>query len=158
MNTQHAKGFDTEGDAGGKLFDIGAPAVLGNSKNSGSAAVTATVNPAESAKVQATDYKMEFDGSSWKITRLSDKTTVNATNDGNGNLSFDGLTVNVSGAANNKDSFIVKPVANAIVNMDLAISDESKLALASDPTGGESDNRNGQALLDLQKSKEVGGN
>lgn len=158
MNTQHAKGFDTEGDAGGKLFDIGAPAVLGNSKNSGSAAVTATVNPADSAKVQATDYKMEFDGSSWKITRLSDKTTVTATNDGNGNLSFDGLTVNVSGAANKNDSFIVKPVANAIVNMDLAISDESKLALASDPTGGESDNRNGQALLDLQKSKEVGGN
>jgi len=158
MNTQHAKGFDTEGDAGGKLFDIGAPAVLGNSKNSGSAAVTATVNPAESAKVQATDYKMEFDGSSWKITRLSDKTTVTATNDGSGNLSFDGLTVNVSGAANKNDSFIVKPVANAIVNMDLAISDESKLALASDPTGGESDNRNGQALLDLQKSKEVGGN
>ncbi|MCU6680065.1 flagellar hook-associated protein FlgK [Enterobacter sp. FS01] len=158
MNTQHAKGFDTEGDAGGKLFDIGAPAVLGNSKNSGSAAVTATVNPADSAKVQATDYKMEFDGSSWKITRLSDKTTVTATNDGSGNLSFDGLTVNVSGAANKNDSFIVKPVANAIVNMDLAISDESKLALASDPTGGESDNRNGQALLDLQKSKEVGGN
>ncbi|WP_312189822.1 flagellar hook-associated protein FlgK [Leclercia sp.] len=158
MNTQHAKGFDTEGDVGGKLFDIGAPAVLGNSKNSGSAAVTATVNPADSAKVQATDYKMEFDGSSWKITRLSDKTTVTATNDGSGNLSFDGLTVNVSGAANKNDSFIVKPVANAIVNMDLAISDESKLALASDPIGGESDNRNGQALLDLQKSKEVGGN
>lgn len=158
MNTQHAKGFDAEGDAGGKLFDIGAPAVLGNSKNSGSASVTATVNPADSAKVQATDYKMAFDGSSWKITRLSDKTTVTATNDGSGNLSFDGLTVNVSGAANKNDSFIVKPVANAIVNMDLAISDESKLALASDPTGGESDNRNGQALLDLQKSKEVGGN
>ncbi len=101
---------------------------------------------------------MEFDGSNWQITRLSDKTTVNATNDGNGNLSFDGLTVNVSGAANKKDSFIVKPVANAIVNMDLAISDESKLALASDANGGESDNRNGQALLDLQKTKVVGGN
>jgi len=158
MNTQHAKGFDAEGEAGEKLFDIGAPAVLANSKNSGSASVNATINVADSAKVQATDYKMEFDGSNWQITRLSDKTTVTATNDGNGNLSFDGLTVNVSGAANKKDSFIVKPVANAIVNMDLAIKDESKLALASDAAGGESDNRNGQALLDLQKTKVVGGN
>ncbi|UGB02192.1 flagellar hook-associated protein FlgK [Leclercia sp. G3L] len=158
MNTQHQKGFDPEGKAGGELFDIGAPAVLGNTKNTGSASVTATVNVADSAKVQATDYKMEFDGSSWKITRLSDKTTVTATNDGKGNLSFDGLTVNVSGAAKNKDSFVIKPVVNAIVNMDVAISDESKLALASDADGGESDNRNGQALLDLQSSKVVGGN
>ena len=157
MNTQHEKGFDADGEPGEKLFDIGAPAVLANSKNTGSAAVSATVDMANYTKVQATDYKMEFDGSNWKITRLSDKTTVTATDDGSGNLSFDGLTVNVSGAAKNKDSFIVKPVANAIVNMDLAISDESKLALASDATGGESDNRNGQALLDLQKSKEVGG-
>jgi len=158
MNTQHEKGFDAAGDAGGKLFDIGSPAVLANSKNSGTASVTAAINVADSAKVQATDYKMEFDGSAWKITRLSDKTTVTPTDDGNGNLTFDGLTVSVSGAAKNKDSFIVKPVANAIVNMDLAISDESKLALASDATGGESDNRNGQALLDLQNSKVVGGN
>lgn len=158
MNTQHAKGFDADGEPGEKLFDIGAPAVLANSKNTGSAAVTAKVDMANYSKVQATDYKMEFDGSSWKITRLSDKTTVTATDDGSGNLSFDGLTVNVSGAAKNKDSFIVKPVASAIVNMDLAISDESKLALASDATGGESDNRNGQALLDLQNSKVVGGN
>jgi len=158
MNTQHAKGFDADGEPGKKLFDIGAPAVLANSKNTGSAAVTAKVDMANYTKVQATDYKMEFDGSSWKITRLSDKTTVTATDDGSGNLSFDGLTVNVSGAAKNKDSFIVKPVASAIVNMDLAISDESKLALASDATGGESDNRNGQALLDLQNSKVVGGN
>lgn len=158
MNTQHQKGFDPEGKAGGELFDIGAPAVLGNTKNTGSASVTAKVNVADSAKVQATDYKMEFDGSSWKITRLSDKTTVTATNDGKGNLSFDGLTVNVSGAAKNKDSFVIKPVVNAIVNMDVAISDESKLALASDAEGGESDNRNGQALLDLQSSKVVGGN
>ncbi|MEJ5067496.1 flagellar hook-associated protein FlgK [Enterobacter sp. MYb186] len=158
MNTQHQKGFDPEGKAGGELFDIGAPAVLGNTKNTGSASVTAKVDVADSAKVQATDYKMEFDGSSWKITRLSDKTTVTATNDGKGNLSFDGLTVNVSGAAKNKDSFVIKPVVNAIVNMDVAISDESKLALASDAEGGESDNRNGQALLDLQSSKVVGGN
>src|SRR5690606_28978786 len=59
MNQQHEKGFDANGDAGGKLFDIGSPAVTGNSKNSvPGAAVTATI--ADSSKVQATDYKLEF--------------------------------------------------------------------------------------------------
>jgi hypothetical protein len=60
--------------------------------------------------------------------------------DASGNLSFDGLNVNVSGTANTKDSFTVKPVSDVIMNMDLAISDESKLAMASVQNGGESDN------------------
>jgi flagellar hook-associated protein 1 FlgK len=36
MNTQHEAGFDANGDAGGKLFNFGSPAVLSNSKNGGS--------------------------------------------------------------------------------------------------------------------------
>ncbi len=43
MNTQHQAGFDANGDAGGKLFDFGSPAVLSNGKNTGSASVTATM-------------------------------------------------------------------------------------------------------------------
>ncbi|MCY1699571.1 flagellar hook-associated protein FlgK [Lelliottia sp. SL45] len=157
MNQQHEKGFDANGDAGGKLFDIGSPAVTGNSKNSvPGAAVTATI--ADSSKVQATDYKLEFNGTDWTVTRSADKTSFTATPDASGNMTFDGVTVNVSGSAATKDSFTVKPVVDAIVNMDLLISDESKLAMAGSATGGESDNLNGKALLNLQSSKVVGGN
>ena len=156
MNTQHEAGFDANGDAGGKLFNFGSPAVLSNSKNGGSAVVTASV--ADSKQVQATDYKLQFNGTDWTVTRTSDKTSFTMSPDASGNLSFDGLNVNVSGTANTKDSFTVKPVSNVIMNMDLAISDESKLAMASVQNGGESDNRNGQKLLDLQNAKVVGGN
>lgn len=156
MNTQHQAGFDANGDAGGKLFDFGSPAVLSNGKNTGNAAVTATMT--DSTKVQATNYKVEYNGTDWTITRLSDNTSFTAKPDNGGNLSFDGLNVNISGSANNKDSFIVKPVNDVIVNMDVAISDESKLAMASAKGSGESDNTNGQKLLDLQSAKLVGGN
>ena len=156
MNTQHQAGFDANGDAGGKLFDFGSPAVLSNGKNTGSASVTATMT--DSTKVQATNYKVEYNGTDWTITRLSDNTSFTAMPDTSGNLSFDGLDVNISGSANNKDSFIVKPVNDVIVNMDVAISDESKLAMASAKGSGESDNTNGQKLLDLQSAKLVGGN
>lgn len=156
MNTQHQAGFDANGDAGGKLFDFGSPAVLSNGKNTGSASVTATMT--DSTKVQATNYKVEYNGTDWTITRLSDNTSFTAMPDASGNLSFDGLNVNISGSANNKDSFIVKPVNDVIVNMDVAISDESKLAMASAQGSGESDNTNGQKLLDLQSAKLVGGN
>ena len=59
------------------------------------------------------------------------------------------------------DSFILKPVSDTIVNMKVEISSESQIAMgiadASGNSGGESDNRNGQKLLDLQTSKIVGG-
>lgn len=155
MNTQHQAGFDANGDKGGKLFDFGSPAVLSNGKNTGSASVTATMT--DSTKVQATNYKVEYNGTDWTITRLSDNTSFTAKPDASGNLSFDGLNVKISGSANNKDSFIVKPVNDVIVNMDVAISDESKLAMASAQGSGESDNTNGQKLLDLQSAKLVGG-
>lgn len=156
MNTQHQAGFDANGDAGGKLFDFGSPAVLSNGKNTGSASVTATMT--DSTKVQATNYKVEYNGTDWTITRLSDNTSFTAKPDASGNLSFDGLNVKISGSADNKDSFIVKPVNDVIVNMDVAISDESKLSMASAKGSGESDNTNGQKLLDLQSAKLVGGN
>lgn len=156
MNTQHQAGFDANGDPGGKLFDFGSPAVLSNGKNTGSASVTATMT--DSTKVQATNYKVEYNGTDWTITRLSDNTSFTAKPDASGNLSFDGLNVKISGSANNKDSFIVKPVNDVIVNMDVAISDESKLAMVSAKGSGESDNTNGQKLLDLQSAKLVGGN
>ncbi|EPO6586089.1 flagellar hook-associated protein FlgK [Enterobacter hormaechei] len=156
MNTQHQAGFDANGDKGGKLFDFGSPAVLSNGKNTGSASFTATMT--DSTKAQATNYKVEYNGTDWTITRLSDNTSFTAKPDASGNLSFDGLNVKISGSANNKDSFIVKPVNDVIVNMDVAISDESKLAMASAQGSGESDNTNGQKLLDLQSAKLVGGN
>ncbi|MCI1898066.1 MAG: flagellar hook-associated protein FlgK [Enterobacter sp.] len=156
MNKQHVQGFDANGDQGKALFDFGSPAVVSNTKNSGTASVTATVT--DSSKVQATDYKLEKSATGWTVTRLSDKTSFDVVPDGNGDMTFDGLKVNVSAGANTKDSFTVKPVVDVIVNMDVAISDESKLAMASAADSGESDNTNGKALLDLQSSKVVGGN
>ncbi|GDX06756.1 flagellar hook-associated protein FlgK [Buttiauxella sp. A111] len=163
INKQHGLGFDANGDKGDKFFNIGSPSVLSNAKNPTKTELTAVVS--DSTKVQASDYNVVFDGTNWQVTRLSDnaKITAKTTDDGNGNvtgLEFDGLSVSVKGAPQpeKNDSFTIKPVSNAVVNMNVAISDESKLALAGAADNGESDNRNAQALLDLQNSKAVGGN
>lgn len=159
FNTQHAAGFDANGDQGGNFFDIGSPSTLSNAKNTGGATLTTAVS--DSSKVQATDYKVSYTSSGWQVTRLADNTSFSVTPDStDGTLNFDGLKVTIGGSSSAavSDSFTVKPVSNAIINMDVAISDESKVALAQSATGGESDNRNGQALLDLQNSKVVGGN
>ncbi|EPG4896898.1 flagellar hook-associated protein FlgK [Citrobacter koseri] len=153
FNAQHKQGYDANGDQGEDFFSIGKPSVLSNAKNTGSRTLSAEVT--DSSAVQATNYKLVFDGNNWQVTRLSDNTSFEAV-ETNGKLTFDGLEVTVGAGANANDSFTLKPVSDAIVNMNVLVTDESKIAMASDPDAGGSDNRNGQALLDLQTQKTVG--
>lgn len=147
FNQQHREGYDANGNTDVDFFSIGSPAVYGNNKNTGS--ISATVKTA--SEVQATDYKMVYDGAKWQVTRLADGTTFEATED-SGKLTFDGLEITVDTTAAENDSFIVKPVSDAIINMGVKVTNESQIAMAQNATAGESDNRNGQALLDLQKN------
>ncbi|WP_347291333.1 flagellar hook-associated protein FlgK [Kluyvera georgiana] len=163
FNQVHRGGIDADGNTNVDFFDFGEPSVVANGKNGGKAELTATMT--DSSAVQATDYRITKTDSGWQVTRLSDNTNVNFQTATDGSLQFDGLSVSVDnskGAANTGDSFTVKPVSNTIVNMKVAITSESQIAmgLADTTTGtsvGESDNRNGQKLLDLQNSKVVGG-
>ncbi|KGT95592.1 flagellar hook protein FlgK [Erwinia typographi] len=155
FNTQHEAGYDSNGDAGEAFFNLGSPSVTANTKNSGTATVSAAWT--DTSKVQASNYKVSYDGSNWNVTRLSDNATITPTVDStNGTLSFDGLQLTVSGTPAAKDSFLVKPVSDAIVNMDVNISDEAKVAAAG-ADDGVSDNTNAQALLDLQTKNVIVG-
>ncbi|WLI77032.1 flagellar hook-associated protein FlgK [Kosakonia sp. H02] len=160
FNQQHTQGFDANGDQGEDFFTIGAPSSTSNTKNTGDATLSPAVT--DSSAVQATDYKVVFDGTNWNVTRLSNNTSFTVAPDAtDGTLNFDGLKVTINNGttgAQAKDSFTVRPVSDAIVNMSVAVTDESKIAMAEVAGSGASDNRNGQAMLDLQSAKVVGGN
>lgn len=159
FNTVHSEGYDSNGDQGGNFFNIGSPTVVGNSKNTSAATVTAAWS--DTSAMKASNYTVSYDGSNWSVTRMSDNVKFSVTPDAtDGTLNFDGLklTVSTSPAPNAKDTFLVKPVQNVIAGMSVAITDESQIAAASSATSGESDNRNAQKLLDLQDSKLVNGN
>ena len=161
FNDVHKQGFDSKGNQGVDFFNIGSPIVVGNSKNSTAASVTAEWT--DTSALKASNYTVSYDGNHWTATRASDSTAVTITpgTDASGNttLSFDGLKLTVAGtpAPAAKDSFLVKPVQNAINDMSVAITSESQVAAAG-AVGGESDNRNAQKLLNLQDVKLVGGN
>ncbi|STM19267.1 flagellar hook-associated protein 1 [Escherichia coli] len=54
------------------------------------------------------------------------------TPDANGKVAFDGLELTFTGTPAVNDSFTLKPVSDAIVNMDVLITDEAKIAMASE--------------------------
>ncbi|MCX0499819.1 flagellar hook-associated protein FlgK [Erwinia billingiae] len=158
FNTQHEAGYDSNGDAGEAFFNLGSPAVISNTKNTTTASVSAQWT--DTSKVQASNYKVSYDGTNWSVTRNSDNASITPTmgtdTNGNATLSFDGLQLTVSGSPAKNDSFLVKPVADVVVNMGVNITDESKVAAAG-ADDGVSDNTNAQSLLDLQTKNVITG-
>ncbi|MBS0975616.1 flagellar hook-associated protein FlgK [Serratia rubidaea] len=159
FNQQHRAGFDIHGEPGGDFFSFSGGRVVENSRNGGNAELS--VSYTDTGKVQASDYRVEFDGSNWQVTRLSDNVKVNATAgtdaDGKPTLEFEGLRIGIDGTANKNDSFTVKPVSDVAGNLKVAISDAGKLAAAGSEDGGSGDNDNVKKLNDLQTQKLVDG-
>ncbi|WP_413504325.1 flagellar hook-associated protein FlgK [Serratia grimesii] len=159
FNQQHRAGFDLNGDAGTDFFNFGGGRVVDNTRNTGDASLS--VSYTDTSKVKANDYRVEFDGSNWQVSRLPDNIKVNATAgtdaDGKPTLSFDGLQVSIDGNAQAKDSFTVKPVSDVAGSLKVAISDTSKIAAAGKDDSGRGDNENAKKLIDLQTQKLVDG-
>ncbi|MBA0218959.1 flagellar hook-associated protein FlgK [Pectobacterium brasiliense] len=172
FNTQHQEGYDRDGVKGGDFFSFGKAVVLNDSKNAGNAVLTPSYT--DTKDVQATNYSIKYDGANWQVTRLSDNSTFTAAVDTSDNsLNFDGVKMAITGTPATNDSFLLKPVNDAIIDMSVAISDPNKIAAASvkldengtpvldasgNPVfGGVSDNINAKALLALQNEKIVGG-
>ncbi|WGA64492.1 flagellar hook-associated protein FlgK [Escherichia fergusonii] len=157
FNKQHQAGFDATGAKGEDFFAIGKPLVLSNTQNNSDAAIKSEV--INGSQVLATDYTITWQGAGkWQVTRLASNTSFTVEPDAAGNVEFDGLKLTFSGTPKDNNSFTLKPVSDAVVNMDVKVKDESQIALAQEAGAGDSDNRNGQKLLDLQSNgKTVGG-
>ncbi|WP_431221954.1 flagellar hook-associated protein FlgK [Serratia sp. L9] len=159
FNQQHRAGFDLHGDPGEDFFSFSGGRAVNNNNNTGDASLS--VSFTDTSKVKASDYRMEFDGANWQVTRLSDNVKVPATpgtdEDGNPTLSFDGLQVGVAGNPQKNDSFTIKPVSDIAGSLKVAISDSAKFAAAGADKGESGDNDNAKKLIDLQTQKVVDG-
>lgn len=155
FNEVHMSGIDINGDVGGPLFDYNHPSSIANAKNRGDA--TATINYQSVTDMKASDYKIEFNGSGWVVTRLSDNQEVTPQVIG-GSLVFDGLSIEINGSPAAGDSILLKPVADVASSLQLLVKDVNKLATGiDDAENGNGDNRNVAKLLDIQNEKLVNG-
>ena len=155
FNEVHTAGVDVNGDPGEKLFDYHKPTSIANSQNQGNATVKMDYNSV--TEVKASDYKIEFNGNDWVVTRLSDNQQITP-QVSDGKLVFDGLSIEITGNAVAGDSFLLKPVADVASSLQLLVKDVNKLATGiNDDENGSGDNRNVAKLLDIQNEKLVNG-
>jgi len=131
FNAQHALGVDANGNLGGNFFTSPAPTVLQGAANTGSATVSASI--ADPTALQARDYELRFDGSSWSLRDAGSGQLLGLTGTGTpGNpFSFQGVAVVVGAGAAAGDRFLVRPVADAAGRMGLATSDPASIAAAA---------------------------
>jgi flagellar hook-associated protein 1 FlgK len=126
LNLQHQRGIDLNGNSGGDLFTLPAAASYALSTNTGNAAMNISIG--DPSQLKASDYRLDFDGSTYQVTRLSDSTqqsfaTLPATIDGFG------LSI-ASGAMAAGDSFSLKPVSTRAGGLAAAFQDPQRVALA----------------------------
>ena len=125
FNAQHMQGTDKNGNPGGTLFSIAAPIVNSNSNNTGNAVISSQI--VDASAVTSSDYRLQYDGTNYKITRLSDKTVQTFTSLPQ---TVDGLSfTQASGTINANDDYLIRPTLNAANTLSLAISDVNKLAV-----------------------------
>ena len=143
VNTQLGQGLDLKGQVGTALFnDFNDPALAalrvraysGNSNNA-----QPLLNITDTSVLQASDYRLDFDGTNYSARRLSDNAAITVTNAA-GVLSFadaagrdQGFTVDVSGspAPVLGDIFQLQPTRRGAVSISTVLDQPDQLAFAA---------------------------
>ncbi|HXS89306.1 MAG TPA: flagellar basal body rod C-terminal domain-containing protein, partial [Steroidobacteraceae bacterium] len=131
VNAQHHEGMDLSGALGGDFFAVGGAAVLDNGLNTGTGTVAAT--RVDVGALTGRDYILEMTGSGWQLRDSLSGAAVPMTGTGTAADPFvaDGLEIEVGGAADVGDTFLIRPTRGAITNMSVLISDPSQVAAAA---------------------------
>jgi flagellar hook-associated protein 1 FlgK len=151
FNTLHQSGYGLDGSTGNVFFTAGVPEVGEDGNNAGNAVIGAVIS--SSSALTTSDYKLQYDGANYTVTRLSDNTV---TTFAGFPQTIDGVTLDLaSGAAAAGDSFLIRPTVNGASGFGVAITDPAKLAAAS-VSGSVGDNGNALLLTGLQTSQTLG--
>jgi flagellar hook-associated protein 1 FlgK len=136
FNAQHRLGVDQLGNPGQDFFSVARPAVTANSKNASTSTTVVDVSVSDPSKLTGADYRVDYDGTNYKITNLSDKSSVAVTPPAPippattpvTQLTFQGMDFTITGATATGDNFLVRPTINGASSFAVAIADTSQIA------------------------------
>ena len=139
LNEQQAKGMDLRGQPGEPLFEIGEP------KWSAFPGVNSQLQVSwnDIGQITDADYKLQYSGGSWSISRTDTGETLTMSGSGTAADPFvvDGVAIVVDPAAVDGDTFLIQPTRTGALDIDLRIHDPVLLAAAS-PVLAEADGAN----------------
>lgn len=171
VNAQNRRGADQNLAGGQNLFvdqtDLGSP--IGSLRNNPNSTIDITARVADASQLTGLDYRLDFDGSAWRISDSEGRSvTPTITTPGGGDpatyYSFEGVQLALTGTASAGDRFTLRPTAGKASDIALnpAIqSDPKKIAassvvtasITSAPVGSPSSSISAASVSDLSKVK-----
>ncbi len=132
FNAQHKLGLDANGQPGQDFFTLAPIKAVGNVNNAPGSTTAIGVAISDPTQLTGSDYKVDYDGANFTVTRLSDnkKTTI-APYPQTGPQTIDGLDFSVSGSAATGDNFLVRPTSRAAATIAVALTDTAQIAAAA---------------------------
>jgi flagellar hook-associated protein 1 FlgK len=132
FNDQHHLGLDANGNPGADFFTMAAAEVTKNVNNNQTSTTKIAATVSDATQLTTSDYKVDYDGSNYNVTRLSDnKKTIISPFPQTAPQTIDGLDFSVSGGAAAGDNFLVRPTINGAASLKLALTDVSQVAAAA---------------------------
>jgi len=132
FNAQHALGQDQNGDMGTAFFAPINAYVGRNNRNSQASTADVTAVVSDASALTASDYSVDYDGTNFNVTRKSDgKITQINPFPQTVPQTIDGVDYTITGTPQAKDNFLVRPTYQAASQMNVLITDRSKIALAA---------------------------
>lgn len=133
FNAQHTQGLDRNGNPGSALFNLPNPISTSSSNNTGAGGVSASITDASA--VTSSNYRVQFNGSQFTITRLSDRFEQTFSSLPQ---TVDGLHIESSGGSINAgDDFLIRPTQFAAGAISVALNDVNRLAVGSPAITGQ---------------------
>ena len=130
VNDQSRLGLDQNGQPGKVFFNVAGPKITPSSINTGNEQIGANISDVNA--LTASDYRIAYDGSNYKITRLKDNVVVS--NGAFPTAAVDGITFNKTAGsipAAIGDNYLVRPTVDGGASIALALTDKSQIAAAA---------------------------
>lgn len=161
FNALQNGGFDLNGAGGKDFFALGGTGlsvpVTVNSSLSGGGSITASYDPANTASLNPSDYRLDYDGSNYTLTRLSDKKTINIAGFPGSSVNVEGMTISLATPPTGVSSFLIQPAFHAAENLKVNISDPKEIAAAGNGLSVPGDNTNALKLANLEQQPTLSG-
>ncbi len=145
VNEQQRKGMDLNGALGQDLFSLAPP------QWDAYPGVSSSVSLAwdDIGRLTGAEYKLQYDGSTWNLTRTDTGQSVAMSGSGTAADPFvaDGMRIVVDPAAAAGDAFLLQPARAGAADLDLKISDPSLLAAAAPVIASASAANTGSAAI-----------
>lgn len=140
INTQQGLGTDLNGSFGQAMFSIGTPKAFGLTGTTGSI----NVSFADTTALQASDYRLDFDGSQYRLTRMSDGVV---TSFASLPQTVDGLQITAGTAPVAGDAFVIQPTRSGAGGISNLLTSTNQIAAAVPIKGAAAAANTGNAAI-----------